>query len=138
MTTLKYDAHVVARRGIIVAVRNRRHEWGLSDIFRKARRAGMPDDTFDALVYQAAEAALIAYSSQNLETNTGLRSSWNEGWGNKYSRYYAFGPKQEIIGQLKNVPAHTIHSIMCCVRNDFAGMDAVLRISVREWIVKKV
>lgn len=66
-------------------------------------------DDYDARMLQAAAEALSNYSAPAPNG----RSCWYETWGNKYGKYYVFGPKQEVIGQYKDVPVAVVHTIAC-------------------------
>lgn len=108
--TLQFDAHVRARLVLARRVANRRREWGLRD-FRATHAALFAAndwDAIDALLMTASLNALASYSGAS------GRSLWLEGWGNKYGAYSPF-EGAPLLGQHKDVPSSTVHSIMCCM-----------------------
>jgi len=104
------DAHVRARTALARKVVVRRHEWDLRDF--RARHAELFEahlwDEIDGLLMAEAFEAIANYSGANARDC----SHWREGWGNKYGAYSPFDGA-EYLGQHKDIPATTVHSIIC-------------------------
>lgn len=98
----QHDAHVRARKALARKVINRRLAWGHPMRFRQTHAK-----LFKARDWAAIEAILLAEALDAIASHR-----WLDGWGNKYGAYSPFDG-QALLGQHKDVPAGTIHHIMC-------------------------
>lgn len=92
----QHDAHVRARRTLLRRVVDRRIEWG------GARVPGETAEQRMARIEREAATALAGYE-------------WSGKWWVKYGAYSPY-EGQEIKGTYKDVPASSIHNIMCRMR----------------------